>query len=174
MIFVLLQLKKCIDENIEIPLLWEDLSYYRRFGFEDALEPKKQINPLLIEEYFKNPDLYFRARCLMVIRLEREIVSSRQFKEYLRNWQVQAFLTSCLRYDETQDYSMFYNTKTVRSQSRSRSRSNSASRKRKDNTFQFKNMLELFEYMETVIENQDVENIQVICVEMFLYISKTL
>ena len=109
----LLRLKKCIDENIEIPLLWEDLSYYRRFGFEDALEPKKQINPLLIEEYFKNPDIYFRARCLMVLRLEREIVSSRQFKEYLRNWQVQAFLTSCFHYDETQDYSMFYNTSTV-------------------------------------------------------------
>jgi len=106
----LLRLKKCIDENIQIPLLWEDLSYYRRFGFEDKRIPKEEIDPLLFDEYFKNSD-YFENRH-MVLRLERKVVSQ-QFKEYLRNWQVQAFLTSCFHYDETQDYSMFYNTRTV-------------------------------------------------------------
>ena len=60
----LLRLKKCIDNNTEIPWLGEDLSYYRRFGFEDAQATKERINHSLFEEYF-NPEMeetYFERR----------------------------------------------------------------------------------------------------------------
>ena len=100
----LLRLKKSIDNNTEIPLLWEDVSYYRRFGFEDAQATKERINHSLFEEYF-NPEMeetYFERRPMF---LTLHSPSSR-FIEYLQSWQIQAFLTSCLRYDETQDYSI--------------------------------------------------------------------
>ena len=100
----LLRLKKSIDNNTEIPLLWEDVSYYRRFGFEDAQATKERINHSLFDEYF-NPEMeetYFERRP-MFLTLHSP---SSQFIEYLQSWQIQAFLTSCLRYDETQDYSI--------------------------------------------------------------------